>query len=214
MFTGLIEKVGEISGIQDIPNGLQFKINCKSIAEEVNLGDSIAIDGVCLTAVKMDQEHFWVEAVRETLNRTSLGKRKKGDLVNLEQSLRIGQKLGGHFVQGHVDATGAVAGLDQQGSMLWFTIEYPETLSRYIIQKGSIAIDGMSLTVASKEKSKISIAIIPHTFENTNIQTKKISDLVNIEVDMMAKYIENMLAPQVKEKETKLTEEWIKEQGF
>jgi len=159
-------------------------------------------------------DHFWVEAVRETLNRTSLGRRKKGDLVNLEQSLRIGQKLGGHFVQGHVDATGTVAAIEKQGSMLWLTIDYPDSLSCYIIEKGSIAIDGISLTVASKERSKIGIAIIPHTFSNTNLKTKSISDLVNLEVDMMAKYVENMLKPQVLEKETKLTEEWIREQGF
>ena len=214
MFTGLIEKVGQISGIQEIPDALQFKISCEPIAKELNIGDSIAVDGVCLTAIKKEKNNFWVEAVRETLNRTSLCKRKKGDLVNLEQSLRIGQKLGGHFVQGHVDATGTVVGLKQQGSMQWLTVEYPDSLNRYIIEKGSIAIDGISLTVARKERSKISIAIISHTFSNTNLKTKSIADLVNLEVDMMAKYIENMMSPQVKENEAKLSEDWIKEQGF
>ncbi len=214
MFTGLIEKVGQIAGIQEIPDALQFKISCEPIAMELIIGDSIAVDGVCLTAIKKEKNNFWVEAVRESMNRTSLGKRKEGDLVNLEQSLRIGQKLAGHFVQGHVDATGTVTGLDQQGSMYWLTVEYPDSLNRFIIEKGSIAIDGISLTVARKERSKIRIAIIPHTFKNTNLKTKSISDLVNLEVDMMAKYIENMVSLQVKEKKTKLTESWIKEQGF
>ncbi len=214
MFTGLIEEVGKIESCRPVQNGLVFEISSEVFIDDLKNGDSIAVDGVCLTVTALKKGTFSVEAVQETLKRSTLGKRKKADLVNLERPLAVGQRLGGHFVQGHVDGTGRITGMEAKGSMLWLTIQVPKELGRYIIEKGSIAVDGISLTVATKEPEEIGIAIIPYTHSHTSLQKKTVGDSVNIEVDMMAKYIENMISPQTDAKETKISFEWLKEQGF
>lgn len=214
MFTGLIEDIGIIVQLNPIPKGLSLGIESNIITDELKIGDSVAINGVCLTVTKIQNSQFTVDAVQETLQKSTLKTLKIGSRINLERAIRFGDRMGGHFVQGHVDGPGTIQQIKQIGSAVWFEIKILEEFDRYIIQKGSIAIDGISLTIAEKSDGVVKISVIPHTFQNTNLQLQKVGDLVNIELDMMAKYIENMVNPKTMEKKSKLTESWLKEQGF
>lgn len=213
MFTGLIEEVGRISAVSTVQNGRSLKIVSRDVISDLKSGDSVSVDGICLTVTELEKRSFSVDLVKETLQRSTLGELKVQDEVNLERPLKLGQRIGGHFVQGHVDAVGQIAGLSPEGNMLWMTVEYPQDLRRYIVQKGSITIDGISLTVAEKNPESIAIAIIPHTFEHTGLRNKKINDLVNIEVDMMAKYVESCLQ-NPGEGSNPINIDWLREQGF
>jgi riboflavin synthase len=214
MFTGLIEDVGKITQLSPIPDGLTIGIDSKIIIDELNLGDSVAVNGVCLTVTNIKNTQFTVEAVQETLQKSTLLNLKNGSRINLERAIRFGDRMGGHFVQGHVDGKGKIQQIKKIGSTVWFEIKVSDEFDRYIINKGSIAIDGISLTVAEKGNGAVKISVIPHTFQNTNLTILNEGDAVNIELDMMAKYIENMVHPSKIEIKSKITESWLKEQGF
>ncbi len=198
MFTGIVEIIGEIVAIGNIDGGLLFTIRAPGINNDLNLGDSISINGVCLTVVATGEQTFSVEAVGETLEKTNLLHLKTGDSVNLEQAMPADGRFGGHIVQGHVNATGEITEWRPRGENWYLEIAIPEHLKKYIILEGSIAIDGISLTVAKLHENFIGINIIPHTSKATNLQMKKKGDLVNIEVDVIAKYIENILLHHLK----------------
>ncbi len=194
MFTGIIEEVGEVIEINDTGDFRTIRVRGQTVLDDLRRGSSIAVNGVCLTARSVAADGFSAEMSGETLARTSLGSLDKGARVNLERPLRVDSRFGGHIVQGHVDGVGRIRRFDRQGDAWDLQVEYPEACSRYIVEKGSIAVDGISLTAASLQGSNVfSVAIIPHTFENTNLKSAKVNDPVNLEFDILAKYVENLL---------------------
>jgi riboflavin synthase len=196
MFTGIIEETGEVVEIKDSGQFRTIYIRGKSIFDDLKLGSSIAVNGVCLTARSLDTDKFSAEMSRETLDRTSLGSLAQGAIVNLERPMRADSRFGGHIVQGHVDGVGRIRRFNREGDAWILEVEYPAGGSRYVIEKGSITVDGISLTVASIGDSGVfSVAIIPHTFENTNLRAAKPGDTVNLEFDVIAKYVENLIKP-------------------
>ena len=196
MFTGIIEEVGEVVEIEDTGNFRTIAVTGNTVFDDLRTGSSIAVNGVCLTVRSMASRIFTAEMSRETLDRTSLGSLKKGTVLNLERPMRADSRFGGHIVQGHVDGLGHIRRFERQGDAWNLEVEYPETDKRYLVQKGSITVDGISLTVAALLGSNIfSVAIIPHTFENTNLKTARPNDPVNLEFDVLAKYIESLLKP-------------------
>jgi riboflavin synthase len=182
MFTGLIAQTGQVR-----KNGARLAVETE-LAKELEPGDSIAVNGVCLTAVAIDDNGFEADVMEETLVRTSLGRLQQGDRVNLELALRIGDRLGGHFVQGHVDATGRILEIEQREHSRVLLIGAPPEILRYIVEKGSIAVDGVSLTVTEVEAKGFSVSLIPETLERTTLGSVSEGDPVNLEVDMLAKY--------------------------
>jgi riboflavin synthase len=196
MFTGIIEETGNVSEISDSTDFRTIHIRGKSVFDDLRPGSSIAVNGVCLTARRVAGATFTAELSRETLDRTTLRSLAKGSIVNLERPMRGDSRFGGHIVQGHVDGVGTIRRFDRQGDAWNLEIQYPAAGSRYIVEKGSIAVDGISLTVASLLGSGVfSVAIIPHTFENTNLNAAKTGDAVNLEFDVLAKYVENLIKP-------------------
>jgi riboflavin synthase len=196
MFTGIIEETGEIVDILDAGEFRTIRVRGKSVFDDLRIGSSIAVNGVCLTARSIEQNTFSAEMSRETLERTSLGNLARGSIVNLERPMRGDSRFGGHIVQGHVDGVGRIRQFDRAGDAWNLVIEYPAGGSQYIVEKGSIAVDGISLTVASLQTgNSFSVAIIPHTFENTNLRTAQSGQAVNLEYDVIAKYIENLIKP-------------------
>ena len=196
MFTGIIEEIGEIVQIQDAGDFRTIHVSGRHIFDDLQIGSSIAVNGVCLTVRSVSNHTFSAEMSRDTLDRSSLGKLEKGTIINLERPMRADSRFGGHIVQGHVDGVGRIRRFAREADAWSLEVEYPEFGARYIVEKGSIAVDGISLTVASLQDSRVfSVAIIPHTFENTNLKMAKPSDPVNLEFDVVAKYIENLLKP-------------------
>jgi riboflavin synthase len=212
MFTGIIEHVGKIEALDRKDDGASLWVNfagAEEIAREARLGDSIAVNGCCLTVVDVSEERFAADLSGETLRRTALGEKNPGDPVNLERPLAMSgvgeglgpdspvrgpSRLGGHFVQGHVDGVGRVTRLDREGDNWWLSVSVPEDLRRYVAEKGSIAIDGISLTVARWHDGIADFAVIPFTYEHTNVHSLVPGGLVNIECDILAKYVESLLA--------------------
>ena len=192
MFTGLIKDLGTIASITPNSTGKVFVIKTK-LTKEIEIDDSVATNGVCLTATRIDAGTFEAQAVHVTLEKSTLGKLKVGDPVNLELALRPMDRMGGHFVQGHVNGTGTYRQIVQRGGNWEITLEVSKDLTKYIINEGSIALDGISLTVAKIEHNMVTVSIIPHTYKVTNMHSKNVGDTVNIEVDMMAKYLENFV---------------------
>ncbi len=199
MFTGLIKDIGTVKKITTNASGKELVIESKNLINEIAIDDSIATNGVCLTATKIEGQSFHVQAVYTTLEKTTIGKLASGSRVNLELALRASDRLGGHFVQGHVNGLGVIKSILKQGNNYEIEVKVPDELRKYFIAEGSIALDGISLTIARLSDSSITVSIIPHTFENTNLFTKRIGDNLNIEVDMMAKYLENFLRFQDKD---------------
>lgn len=195
MFTGLIEEVGRVRQVQGGGDGVQrMEIEATTVTQDLTVGDSVNINGACQTATEAGPSSFTVESVAETLRLTTLGRLTAGDPVNLERSLRPQDRMGGHIVLGHVDGVGTVQLFDDQWGQWLLQVEPPETLGRYIAHKGSVTIDGISLTVASvAENSVFTIAIIPHTLVHTNLQQVRAGSLVNLEVDVVARYVERLL---------------------
>lgn len=195
MFTGIIEEVGEIIALIDTGDFRMISVSGKCVFDDLRIGSSIAVNGVCLTVRTIGANVFTSEMSRETLDRTSLGSLARRSIVNLERPMRADARFGGHIVQGHVDGLGRIAAFNREGDAWDLSVEYPASAARYIVEKGSIAVDGISLTVASLQGSRrFSVAIIPHTFENTNLKTAKAGDSVNLEFDIVAKYVENLLS--------------------
>jgi len=188
MFTGLIESVGEVGEIKPTPAGFRLRIS-SSLADELEPGASLAINGVCLTVIAADADGVHMDVSPETVRVTSLGGLKRGSLVNLERPVRADARMGGHFVQGHVDATGTIEDLRHEGEHHWLTVRYPSLLSPYLVRKGSGAIDGISLTIAGLDDQRFDVQIIPFTWDNTNLRAASPKDLVNIECDILGKYV-------------------------
>src|SRR5579862_7363100 len=195
MFTGIIEEVGRVTGITHKSGNRRLTVSSTQLAKELKTGDSIAVSGVCLTAVDIKPNSVGFDLAEETWVRTSSSRIHEGASVNLELPMRADGRFGGHIVQGHVDGTGTFLSLDPipDTDNYWLRIEIPPDLARYVIHKGSLSIEGISLTVASIEGTKVTVAIIPHTVEMTNLNSLKRGDPVNLEVDIIAKYVEKMM---------------------
>ena len=189
MFTGIVEEVGVVAKISD--NGMT--VQASKVLEDVKLGDSIAVNGTCLTAVSFTKGEFSVDLSPETMRRTSLGKLSEGSLVNLERALLASDRMGGHIVQGHVDGTGRIMSTKTDGDSIIFRVRVPKRLNKYIVEKGFIAVDGISLTVVQRGASSFTLAVIPYTLKNTNLYAVSVGDHVNLEADILAKYVESLL---------------------
>lgn len=212
MFTGIIEEVGHVSHI----GGGSLVIDCQKVLEDVHLGDSIAVNGVCLTVTQFDRSSFTADVMPETVRRTSLAELKKGSPVNLERALTLASRLGGHIVSGHIDGTGEIVKFADEGNAILMTISAGSDLLRYIVEKGSVALDGISLTVASVTDSDFTVSLIPHTREVTNLGSKKQGSPINIETDVLGKYVEKMLQGQREPQhpQSTLTLDFLRENGF
>ncbi len=213
MFTGIIEEIGRITRIRQKGGQRRLTVSTVRVAQDLKIGDSVSVSGVCLTAVEIGPKFFCADLAQETWTRTSFSRLKEGALVNLELPMRPNGRFGGHIVQGHVDATGKLLKFKRlpRADDYWLTIEIPQALTKYVISKGSICIEGISLTVAAIEDNKVSLAIIPHTVKMTNLQSLKVGDPVNLEVDMVAKYIEKMMAG---DRPTTISLKKLKREGF
>ena len=188
MFTGIVETVGEVAEVKPTPSGLRLRL-MTSLAPESTPGESIAVNGVCLTVVSSDADAIHLDVSPETLRVTALASLKRGTLVNLERPMRVDSRVGGHFVQGHVDATGTVDETRQDGDFWWMTIRFPPSIASQIVRKGSIAVDGVSLTVAGVDDRRFDVQIIPFTWQHTNLRGLKPNEPVNLECDMIGKYV-------------------------
>ncbi len=195
MFTGLVEEVGTVAALELRGDGARLRVAASRVLEGLAIGDSVAIDGVCLTVVATQGDGFQIDAVAETMDRTVLGDRAVGDRVNLERALRAGDRLGGHLVQGHVDGAGTVTGLVDAGVGSRLTVAAGPEIMRYVVQKGSITVDGVSLTVATRRDDAFEVALIPHTMAQTTLGQLSAERRVNVEVDLVAKYVEALVAP-------------------
>ena len=190
MFTGIVEEVGQVSSLSDY----RLVVRAETVLEDAHVGDSISVNGACLTVVEFDQSSFAVDLAPETLRRTSLGQVGPGSAVNLERALAAHDRMGGHIVQGHVDGTGDITGLTPEADCFIMEIQAPETLTPYIVEKGFIAVDGISLTVVQSSEFRFTISVIPFTMQNTNLRERAVGDKVNLEADILAKYVESLLA--------------------
>ena len=209
MFTGIIQDVGTITSIKK-GNKSQVMTIETSILEDVNIGDSIATNGLCVTITSKTNQQFNVDIMAESLRRSNLGKLQVGSKVNLEKAMAMGDRFGGHMVSGHIDDVGIISNTFVEDNATWVDIDVPEHLRKYCILKGSIAIDGVSLTVSKLTSKGVSVSIIPHTKDQTTLLDKKVGDYVNLEMDMMIKYVEQLMKP-VKDN---LTEETLKTYGY
>ena len=200
MFTGIVEAVGKIAALDSGRDSVRVTVSSARIAEDVAIGDSVAVSGVCLTVVEIAAPQLTFEAVYETLRRTTLGQRRVGDLVNLERALKADGRFGGHIVQGHIDGTGRIASIRPVGDSWFVYVEASQELLRYVVNKGSVCVDGISLTVMDADDKAFSLSIIPHTWENTTLKDRRAGDSVNIETDIVGKYVEKLMggwAPEI-----------------
>lgn len=195
MFTGIIEEVGTVKEVCRNGNNSFIRIQAEKILSDVSIGDSIAVNGVCLTVTKLDSSIFQADVMNETLSRSSLGSLRTGSPVNLERAMSANGRFGGHIVTGHIDGTGTIINIKNDGIAVWYTVKASDNVMRYIVEKGSIAIDGISLTVAEVNKNNFSVSIIPHTAGQTILSAKKIDDTVNLENDIIGKYVEKLISP-------------------
>lgn len=197
MFTGIIEEIGKIKKIETIGPSARITISAKTILSDVHLGDSISVNGICLTVTSFGENYFVADIMNETIKRTSFHNMRIGTNVNLERAMKVDNRFGGHIVSGHIDGTGLIKSVEKQGNSTWYQISPPAKLLRYIVEKGSIAIDGTSLTVAYVDRESFKVSIIPHTSEATILSTKRSGDKVNLEVDIIGKYVEKLLGGRV-----------------
>jgi len=211
MFTGIIEEIGEIKSFNAIQNGASVEVLCNKILDGVNLGDSVAINGCCQTVVEFSTTSFKVEVSPETLNITNFSTLKKGQKVNLERALTPTTRMGGHIVQGHIDLTGTLLKVEKLDN--FYNMYFETTDTKYIVQKGSITINGISLTIADVNETCFKIAVIPHTFKNTTLQTTQIGEIVNIETDILGRYVEKLLSLN-NNKKSNISMEFLIENGF
>jgi riboflavin synthase len=227
MFTGITEQVGQIESLEQARDGGRLRLSfcgttasgCApepgpSIAAAIKLGDSISVNGCCLTVVEFNAHGFSADLSGETLRRTNFAEKKTGHLVNLERPLSAGARLGGHFMQGHVDGIGRVTRLAPESENWWLSVRVPQDLRRYVVEKGSIALDGISLTVARWHDGIADIAIIPFTYTHTNVHSMSVNDAVNIETDILAKYVESLLHNEKSQPASHLTVKHLVEEGF
>lgn len=216
MFTGIIEEVGTVRRI----GGGTLAIDAAGVLSDVHLGDSIAVNGVCLTVTAFDAHHFEADVMPETVRRTSFSELRKGSLVNLERALTLASRLGGHIVSGHIDGVGTVAALRQEGNALLLTVAAAPALLRGIVEKGSVALDGISLTVAAVTKETFTVSLIPHTRDVTNLRAKHTGSRLNIETDIIGKYVEKLMRgnesgeTEAAEETTGITPAFLARYGF
>ncbi|MFC2070104.1 riboflavin synthase [Chloroflexota bacterium] len=206
MFTGIVKEVGRVASIK--PGNLT--INAKDVLKDLKLGDSIAVNGVCLTVTTFDGNSFSVDVMQETLKRSNLGNLSTGDRINLELPLTLGSFVGGHLVQGHVDDIGKLISVKQDGAATLLKFETSPDIMRYIVEKGFIAIDGISLTVINRTSNSFEVSIVTHTYKNTNLDDRKVGDRINLEIDIIAKYVEQLTNTQG----TGVTADFLREHGF
>ncbi|MGM9917034.1 riboflavin synthase [Anaerotignum sp.] len=214
MFTGLIEEIGSVRRVVSGAEWGSIAIACKDILPGTKIGDSIAVNGVCLTVTTLQKDGFTADVMAETLRRSDLGALRQGDPVNLERAMAADGRFGGHIVAGHVDGTGTLARKKQEGNAMVLTIAAAPAILYEIVEKGSITIDGVSLTVVSVNQDNFTVSIIPHTGAKTILLDKKIGDPVNLETDVIAKYIRRFTTPQKEEKKSGLTLSFLQENGF
>ena len=214
MFTGIIEEKGIVKSITLRGESGFLEIQCQKVLEDTKLGDSIAVNGACLTVTSLEQDAFTADVMAETLRRTSLKELKKGSFVNLERALQIGHRLGGHMVSGHVDGIGIIRKLEPQGIAMVMTISTKSSITEGIIEKGSVAIDGISLTVVSVEEEAFSVSLITHTIQETNLAHKKTGSTVNLETDMIGKYVKKFLTSETCDSDSSITMDLLAENGF
>lgn len=223
MFTGIIEEIGTVASIQRGAKSSRLTIKGKLIFEDMHIGDSIAVNGVCLTVTEKSENTFTADVMAETLRRSSLSNLSSGSRVNLERAMAADGRFGGHIVSGHIDGTGEIAGMDREDNAVWVTVKAPPALLRYIIEKGSIAIDGISLTVAYVDNQCFKVSLIPHTAGHTTLLDKKSGDVVNLENDIVGKYVDKLLhfdetqglAENAKTKtKSRINADFLKENGF
>lgn len=214
MFTGIIEELGAIESLEKHTGGAKIKISAKIVTENTNEGDSIAVNGVCLTALNIKKDSFIADVSQETLNRSTLGNLKTGSAVNLERAVTPSTRLGGHVVQGHVDARGEFLGAEANGGFWTVRIGFPKDIGQYLVYKGSVSVEGISLTIANLTDDYFEIAVIPKTWELTNLSALKTGDAVNLEADVIAKYVERILLYGRKESEETITVEKMQKLGF
>ncbi|MDP4173336.1 MAG: riboflavin synthase [Bacteroidota bacterium] len=211
MFTGLVEEVGKIKAVKASGGGARLVISALKVLEDCKIGDSISINGVCQTVTALGKDHFEVDAVEETVKKTTLGKLKIHEKVNLERSLTLNRRLGGHFVLGHVDATGKILNIRKLQDSYLVSISYPKEFENYIVNVGAIAIDGISLTIARSDDRSFMVSIIPHTWNETSLSDRSVGAEVNLEFDVLGKYVAKILK---RDKGTGISEEWLKQNGF
>src|ERR1017187_407622 len=193
MFTGLIEEKGKLINKIKTGDGLRLVLTAQKVFNDLNIGSSISVNGVCLTVVELNNNSFAVDTIEETLKKTNLGQLNLNDFVNLERPLKADARLGGHFVLGHVDTTGKVEAIKELSNSHFITISFPDNFKQYLIYVGSVAIDGVSMTVAEVNKNSFSVGVIPHTWSETVFSDKKIGDSVNLEFDVLGKYVEKIM---------------------
>ena len=213
MFTGLIEETGTVCEVCRNGNASFIRIAAEKVLEGTKVGDSIAVNGVCLTVTDHDGKIFRADVMNETLSRSSLGTLKQGSKVDLERAMSAEGRFGGHIVSGHIDGTGTVSSIKQDGIAVRYTISADDKLLRYIVEKGSVTLDGISLTVASVTDSDFTVSVIPHTAEQTILPYKKVGDIINIETDIIGKYVEKLLRP-AEPKKSGVTMEQLMKNGF
>ncbi|MDD6042938.1 MAG: riboflavin synthase [Eubacteriaceae bacterium] len=215
MFTGIVEEIGTIEQVTRGQFSAVLRIGAKKVIQDAKVGDSIAVNGICLTVTELLTDGFTADVMHETLNRSSLSKLTRGSHVNLERAMAADGRFGGHIVAGHVDGTGKIIGIRRDDTAIWYTIQADSEIMRYIVEKGSITIDGISLTVAKVNQGDFSISAIPHTVSQTVLKERREGDLVNLETDIIGKYVEKLLSPQQEQtQQTNITREFLSKYGF
>lgn len=215
MFTGIVEEMGRVELIKRGQHSAILTIGAKKVLEETKIGDSIAVNGICLTVTSLTSKSFTADVMHETLNRSSLAKLLPGSHVNLERAMPANGRFGGHIVSGHVDGIGKIVGIKEDDISIWYRIQTTPEIMRYIVEKGSITIDGISLTVADITDQDFSISAIPHTVSQTILKEKRQGDVVNLETDILGKYVEKLVGTsQTEQKKSSITREFLLQQGF
>ena len=229
MFTGIVEEIGTVERVQHGQHSAVLTIRAQKVLEQTKIGDSIAVNGVCLTVTDLKKDGFTADVMAETLHRSSLGTLRQGDPVNLERAMPVDGRFGGHIVAGHVDGVGKLVQIKRDDTAVWYTVQAAPAILRYIVEKGSIAIDGISLTVAQVQSDQFSISAIPHTVRMTVLNERRVGDLVNLETDIIGKYVEKLFSAKDRSEEPypgqkeysrpadskkQLTREFLAEHGF
>lgn len=218
MFTGLVEEVGTLQGLNRGSKKCVLTVGCRKVLEGTKIGDSILTNGICLTVTSMGAGYFTADVMNETLARSDLGQLRAGSPVNLERAMPADGRFGGHIVAGHIDDVGIISRIEEDDNAVWFTVNAEKPLLRYVVAKGSIAMDGISLTVAYVDDKCFKVSLIPHTRDVTNLSSKRVGDPLNLETDMVGKYVEKFVlsgpAPAEKEEPSGLTLEFLQQNGF
>ena len=216
MFTGIVEETGTLRSLSRGQKSCVIRIQCSTVLEDTKIGDSIAVNGICLTVTDMDSGGFAADVMNETLSRSSLGQTRPGDPVNLERAMAANGRFGGHIVSGHIDGTGVIRDIRSDDNAVWYTVEAPPEILRYVVEKGSIAIDGISLTVARVDDRSFQVSVIPHTRAVTALSSSRVGSPVNLENDIVGKYVEKLMQPAPSESgpASGITMEFLAQHGY